>query len=376
MNGNFDILLASAKVASWNISAWLSCLFFIACSENLVTQPSLSSSEPEIPPYFREHIKAKETEINNAIQSANGNAAAFVFFTDAHWGQNQKKSPALINHLVYSTHIKDVIFGGDVITTFFLNPRDAIALGNEFQLAFDTLDCNMYYLYGNHDNNSDCNPDLLSQHLSEDQVYDYLQSRMGPCAYGGYYNFYFDREFCRTRFICLDTGRFYYSRFRDKTLETVAFVLEALNSTPEGWHIILFSHIWSELEKNSNGVKEAYIPAFYRCFLDLFDTFNNRGSGEFVYNAHKIVFDFSNTSSKIICCIGGHNHLDALLYSSDGIPVIINTTDSRQTINDDKATKGTIKEQSVSVYVVDYEHSIMKRFRIGRGNDLVVPIEL
>ena len=353
-----------------NIFALLSCLFVVACSENLPSQAPVSSAEPEVPKYFREHIKAKEAEINYAIQSADGDVATFIFFTDAHWGNNQKNSPALINHLVYSTHIKDVVFGGDVITTFFTDPKDAMALGKEFQQAFDTLDCNLYYLYGNHDNNSDCNPDLLSQHLSEDQVYDYLQSKMGPCEYGGYYNFYFDREISKTRFICLDTGRFYYSRFRDKTLDTVAFIINALSTTPDDWHIVLLSHIWAHLQKNDDGLKEAYFPAYHRSFLDLFDAFNNRSSGKYTYGGDSIQYDFSNSSSKIVCCIGGHNHLDALLYSSGGIPVIINTTDSRQTINNDLATKGTIEEQSVSVYIVDYSHSILRRFRIGRGDDM------
>lgn len=352
------------------VFALLSSVLLMACSEDSYPQVPESTNEPEVPKYFREHIKEKETEINNAIQFADGNSASFVFFTDAHWGSNQKNSPALIKHILYSTTIDDVIFGGDVITTFFKNPKDALDLGKEFQKAFDSLECNMYYLYGNHDNNSDCNPDLLSQHLSEDQVYDYLQSKMGPCTYGGYYNFYFDRELSKTRFICLDTGRFYYSRFRNKTLDTATFAIEALNTTPEGWHVIVLSHIWTGLEMNEDGLKEAYIPGYYRSFLDLFDAFNNRSLGRFVYSSNSIDYDFSDASSEVVCCIGGHNHLDALLFSSGGIPVIINTTDSRQTINNDTATKGTIEEQSVSVYIVDYSHSILRRFRIGRGDDL------
>jgi hypothetical protein len=354
--------------------ALLNCLFLLACS--VEQNPQVLPDEPEVPKYYRSHIKEKEDEINYAIQCTEGNSVFFIFFTDAHWGDNQKNSPALISHLVYSTPIQDVVFGGDVITTFFDDPKDAMTLGKDFQRAFDTLDCNMYYLYGNHDNNSDCNPDLLSQHLSEDQVYDYLQSKMGPCTYGGYYNFYFDREMSKTRFICLDTGRFYYSRFRDKTLDTVSFVVDALNSTPEGWHIILLSHIWAGLQMNADGIKEAYIPAFYQSFLDLFDAYNNRYSGNYKHGNESVDYDFSYAKSRVICCIGGHNHLDALLYSSGGIPVIINTTDSRQTINGDSATKRTIEEQSVSAYIIDYTQSCLRRFRIGRGDDLVVQIDL
>lgn len=356
--------------------ALLSCVFVVGCSVESFLQEPESTQEPEVPRYFREHIKDKESETNYVIQSAKDNSASFIFFTDAHWGSNQKNSPALIRHILYSTPISDVIFGGDVITTFFENPKDALDLGKDFQRSFDNLDCNMYYLYGNHDNNSDCNPDLISRHLTEDQVFDYLQSRMGPCTYGDYYNFYFDREPSKTRFICLDTGRFYYSVFRTKTLDTAAFVIDALNSTPDGWHVVVLSHLWTELKKDVNGVYEAFVPAFHHSFLDLFDAFNNRSTGSFVYNRNSVYYDFSGVSSRIICCIGGHNHLDALLYSSGGIPVIINTTDSSQTINGISAKKGTTAEQSISIFVIDYAHSNLRRFRVGRGDDLTIQLDL
>lgn len=354
----------------------LCAVSFVSCSNYFDDKDDDATKDSKVPNYYRDHIENKELQITNAIQYAGDDFAAFVFFTDAHWGNNQQNSPALINHIIQQTLVRDVLFGGDVITTFFSEPKDAIALGKEFRRAFDSLECNMYYLYGNHDNNSDSNPNLLSQHLSEEEVYDYLQSKMGPCTYGEYYNFYFDREPSKTRFICLDTGRFYYSRFRDKTLDTVSFVIDALKTTPAGWRIVLVSHIWTELKKDEEGIKSAYIPAFHQTFLDLFDAYNNRGSGTYSYKQESIQYDFSEAASKIICCIGGHNHLDALLTSSDGIPIIINTTDSRQTINGESAKKGTIEEQSVSVYVIDYTHLSLNRYRIGRGTDLHLKIEI
>ena len=364
--------------------AWPKCLISVllfstlldACSADLVNRENEPTSEPIVPDYYMEHLKEKEKQIMKAIQVAGSDCVSFVFFTDAHWGNNQKNSPALINHITHLTPVRDVVFGGDVITTYFEDPHDAFVLGKEFQRAFDSLDCNMYYIYGNHDNNSDTNPNLHSRHLSEDQVYEYLQSRMGPCVYGGYYNFYFDREERKTRIICLDTGRFYYSQFRDKTFDTVSYLMATLQSTPDEWRIILISHLWTELQKDADGIRTAYVPAFHRSFLDLFDAYNNRSVGLFYHRGSSIKYDFSGATSKIVCCIGGHNHLDALLYSSGGIPIIINTTDSSQTINGDLAKKGTIEEQSVSVFVIDYSHSILNRFRVGRGNDLTIDVAL
>lgn len=330
----------------------------------------------DVPKYFESQLKSKEESINKAISEASGNSASFVFFTDAHWGNNQKNSPSLINHIINNTPINDVVFGGDVITTFFKNPSEAFNLIKDFRYAFDTLKCNMYYLYGNHDNNSDSQPDAISRHLSENQVFESLQNGMGTCFYGGFYNFYFDQRLSRTRFICLDTGRFYYKSYRDKTLNTVSFLIKVLADTPDNWSIVVISHIWCDLAYNSENIREPFIPAYFQSFIKVLDDFNAGYKGRYEYNGSFIDYDFSSVTSKVICCIGGHNHLDALLFSNGNIPIIINTTDSQQTINGASSMAGTVNEQSVSAFVVDYKNLIISRYRIGRGEDLSLMLSL
>ena len=41
-----------------------------------------SEEEPLVPEYFREHLKAKEKQINDAIASVEGDYEVFGFFTD------------------------------------------------------------------------------------------------------------------------------------------------------------------------------------------------------------------------------------------------------------------------------------------------------
>ena len=322
-----------------------------------------------IPNYFVEQLEDKEDRINNAIQSTDGNYAALIFITDVHWGYNQKNSPALINHLCHFTPIDDVVFGGDVITTSFDDSQDAIALGKEFRQAFDSIGCNMYYLYGNHDNNSDGHPTEVERHLSDEQVFDYLQRGMGECTFGGYFNFFFDRPESKTRFLCLDTGRYYYSQLRGNTIETVKFLINALNETPAGWRIVLLSHLWAHLDSG-----EPYLSSYMKTIIRVLDDYNAGKKGIFRYSGDSVQYDFSGILSKIVCCIGGHCHLDSILYSEGGIPIIITTTDSRQTINGETATIGTVDEQSISVFVFDYINDYIKMFRVGRGHDIEVPI--
>ena len=349
-------------------------MFISACTANVekneVDESVLPIVGDSVPEYFKEQLAEKELLINNAISKSMGNYSAFVFFTDAHWGDNQKNSPSLINHIVKNTHINDVIFGGDVVTTYFDNPNDVIILGNDFRSALDKLNCNKYFLFGNHDDNSDHYSENSSRQLSEKYVYDYLQYGMSECTYGNYYNFFFDREQSKTRFICLDTGRYYYPELRGNILKTADFLINTLKRTPNDWRIILISHIWYDLAYDTP--KVPYLPSYMKQFIDVLDNYNNCISGQFKYNTDTISYDFSTATSKIICCISGHCHLDALKYSESGIPIIITTTDSTQTVNNDSATVGTTDEQAVSVFVVNYSDSTINMIRIGRGNDLKV----
>lgn len=344
-------------------------LFVRGCS---ASDDLIGSLEPDeivtVPSYYVEHLKDKEEQINNAILSATGDYAALIFFTDVHWGKNQKNSPGLINHLFLFTSINDVVFGGDVITTSFIDPQDAITLGEDFRNAFDAIGCNMYYLYGNHDNNSDEHPNEVERHLSDEQVYDYLQKGMSECTYDGYFNFYFDRPESKTRFLCLDTGRYYYPQFRGNTIETVRFLINALNGVPEGWRVVLLSHLWAFLQSG-----EPCLTSYMKTIICVLDNYNARGKGVFKYKNDSINYDFSDASSKIICCIGGHCHLDATLFSEGGIPIIITTADKIPT-SGKPSVIGTIEEQAISVFVFDYAGASIKLYRIGRGNDIVVRI--
>lgn len=354
--------------------AFANFLLFSACNDNVDNNDDGETNLPivgdSVPEYFKKQLAEKELLINNAINKSMGNYSAFVFFTDAHWGDNQKNSPLLINHIIQNTHINDVIFGGDVVTTYFYNPDEAIVLGNDFRRTFDKLNCNKYFLFGNHDDNSDRYSENPSRQLNEKQVYDYLQYGMSECSYGNYYNFFFDREESKTRFICLDTGRYYYSELRGNIIKTADFLINTLKSTPIDWRIILISHIWYDL--SGNKPRSPFLPSYMKQFVDVLDNYNNCQLGQFKYNSDTINYDFSTASSKIICCISGHCHLDALKYSVSGIPIIITTTDSTQTVNNDSATVGTTDEQAVSVFVVNYSDSTINMIRIGRGNDLKV----
>ena len=321
-----------------------------------------------VPDYWQDYLVEREKQAEAAIADSKGDHTSFVFFTDAHWGKNYKHSPSLIRHITDFTPVSKVFFGGDIITDHFTNLASPVQLGMDFQASFAFLGPHFYCLYGNHDNNSDGQPSKTDYHLSDEQISSFLQSQMTELDAQDGFCFYVDDATSKTRFVGLDTGRYYYDRFRNYSVETARFLIESIQNVPEGWHIIVLSHIWTTL-RISDGIRVCRFAGFFNFPLTIMDDYNLRKHGSFSYSGHTVKYDFSSCQGKVEACIGGHNHRDGLLFTSGGIPVIIVPTDSYKTINGDKAEKGTITEQSISIITVDYAARNMKLFSIGRGED-------
>ena len=321
----------------------------------------------QVPLYFMDSLTKKEVLAEEAITEADGNCTSFVFITDTHWGKNMKRSPALIRHIIDYTSLDDVIFGGDVVTSHHTNLVTPMETGKDFQQSFSFLGTRFHCLYGNHDNNSDSQKKKTEYHLSEEQVFSFLQSQMTDVTFGNYYNFYYDNPATKTRIIGLDTGRYYYSEFRDKLPETVQFAIEALNSMPAGWHAIMASHIWCSSKKQSDGTYKQYIEGFMKQVLDVFDAYNDRLAGQYKYNNTIVPYDFSTAEGRIDFCIGGHTHANFTTSSERGIPVIIVISDYSA-----NPQKGTDKEQSVTIAVSDYKNRQLNLFVVGRGADRII----
>lgn len=322
-----------------------------------------------VPEYWMEHLVEKEKMAEAAMLEADGDCASFVFFTDTHWGKNMQKSPALIRHIYDFTPIDDVIFGGDVITTHSSNLVAPMELGKDFQASFAFLGTRFHCLYGNHDNNSDSQASKTEYHLSEEQVFSWLQSQMTDVVYGGYYNFYYDNPLTKTRIICLDTGRYYYQQFWDKLPDTVSYAIETLSTLPEGWHAIMASHIWCDSKKQSDGTYLQSIASFIKPILKVFDDYNARLSGTYTYKKQSISYDFTDAGGQIELCIGGHTHGSFTAASEGGIPVIITISDYFQ-----KPDKGTTREQSVTLVIVDFKNRKLHLYVVGRGVDRILDL--
>lgn len=366
-------LISDNSSRIWAVSKADSYLCFYSTDDTTIL-PIADSPNYVIPDYFFNLVVQKELQAEEYIKEIPDECRmTYVFFTDAHWGRNQKHSPAIIKHIVDYTPINLVLFGGDVNTNHTKTIQETINIGNQFHYAFSFLGSKLYCLFGNHDDNSTGQPSLTERHLSEEQVYAYLQSQMTNVHYWDYYNFLFDDSVSRTRFICMDTGRLYIKDYRGAIVKTAKFAIESLSAVPDGWHIVAASHIWTNLKSFETGeMKES---AYVRPIIEILENYNMREKSTFKYGGEILDYDFTHAGATIEYCIGGHTHCDGVVMSEKGLPLIIITCDGQQEVAGRAPFKtGTVDEQCVTIVVNDYRDRKVQIYHIGRGNDTSVPM--
>lgn len=335
-----------------------------------VILPIIDNANFVVPDYFFDSLVTKERlseEIAKGLPSEQQHR--YIFFTDAHWGRNQKHSPALIKHIVDYSGINQVLFGGDANTSFTDTPQGTLDIGFQFHQAFSFLGPKLFCVFGNHDDNSTGQATSFERHLTEDQVYAFLQSQMTNVHYWDYYNFYYDDLNSKTRFLCMDTGRFYEASLRGKLTKTAKFAIESLMEVPNGWHIVAASHIWCNLRNYDTG--ETAESVYIRPIIEVLENYNLRKKGFFTYNGETLEYDFSNVGAVVEYCIGGHTHGDAVVPSRKGLPLIIVTCDAQQEVAGGAPyDTGTVNEQCVTIVLNDYQNKEVNILHVGRGEDL------
>lgn len=364
--------ISNASHSIYAIVKIQSNLYCYTIDGEMMRIPIVSDPFYRIPAYYSEQIVEKELMAEKVIEDSRGDQVSFVFFTDAHWGRNRKHSPSLIKHVIDYTPFNYVFFGGDVVTNKYDDPNDAIKLGLDFRKSFSFLNSDFYCVIGNHDDNATGQVSAVERHLSDEQVYSYLQSQMSEVTYGPYFNFYFDDENSHTRFLCLDTGRLYLSKNRSYTSQTAKYVVDVLGTVPNGWHVIVVSHIWNNLVSLNTG--ECKESSYVKPIIDLLEDYNNRKAGRFQYETVAFEYDFLSASGRVEYCLGGHTHADSVVMSDGGIPLITITSDGQIEVAGEPSISGTISEQCVGLFVTDYSNRELHIFHIGRGDDIVVEI--
>ena len=315
-----------------------------------------------VPEYWLEELKAKADNIQQAMEKAGRNKSAFLWYTDAHWVNGSSKvSPLLLNYLYKNTPMNKVNFGGDIIGDNLLETREDMKYLYEWRKAIKDLP-NHHSVLGNHDIITSYDVDY------EDDNYRYAfmlapeETSDMVLGAGNYY--YIDNSCEKTRYLYLS----YISANQDGMVEQAKFIVDAISSTAENWHIVVIAHRWWQYSKVSTPTVGT-IPQYETEMLSVFDAYNARTTidGLNYFTSQ----DFSSAKGKVEFCIGGHLHIDYDFTTEGGIPVIITASDANQSrvpdSETDFGTLGTATESAVFGIVADYNNNKITIVGVGRG---------
>lgn len=312
-----------------------------------------------VPDYWKNYLVNKADEINTALNAAGENKSAFLWYTDAHWLSNYGKSPMLLKYLSKNTGMTKTFFGGDIAVN---KSGEIEVLQTWKELVKDVP--NHYSVIGNHDNQ-------VSELPTAAECADFFIPRTGDMAMGtdatnGKMYYYIDNHIEKTRYICLSTGRMW--TYADE----LTWCIDVLNNTPDGWHIVVVSHLWLNNDYDNGGIITT--PERYtQVYLDLFDAYNYRESG--TTEMHSVAYAFTNSKGKIEFVIGGHVHQDYDFTTAKGIPVILTECDAWQERDDvSVATQGTTTENCIYAVVANYASKTVKIINVGRGDTRIKSI--
>ena len=205
--------------------------------------------------------------------------------------------------------------------------------------------------FGNHDSNKN-NSNPSANWFDENAEYALMQkqaeNKVTYFTESGW-NFYFDSEATKTRWIVCDTA------------ETGAFsdydeLCTLLNNTPAGYHIIVSAHWFKD-----GGSKST----FANNLESIVDAYNDKSS----VTISSQTYNFSSAVAEIVLVIGGHLHNDDSWYTADGIPFVLTDCDNgvRSANTSYPYVKGTQTEQCFDVVTINYTDKTVKCVRIGRG---------
>ena len=154
------------------------------------------------------------------------------------------------------------------------------------------------------------------------------------------------------------------------------FIVDAIKSASDNWHIVAIAHRWFQYTSSSNPTVGS-VPAYESEILKIFDEYNARA--KHTASNYFTAQDFADGKAKVEFCIGGHIHIDYDFKTEGGIPVIITTSDTNQDrVPDsevDSGTLSTITESAVYGIIADYSDSSNTKITvvgIGRGTSRVV----
>ena len=301
----------------------------------------------DVPSYYFEnnYLPDRIDAVREKMLECAGHGDAFVFITDAHWTQNAKNSPALINYISKHLNINKVICGGD------MGDNDTyIEFNSLLRSAFKGR---IFNTLGNHEYFYPNTGSILNYHLNM-----YNEDTHTDNAERNYY--YYDNHSAKVRYIMLSA---FTPALPDNIgaregheAEQVEWLTNKALNVEEGWSIVVCTHMIHYM--NLTTLELTAPNTGGKAVLDALDA----------YNANE------NSRGKVVCILQGHTHHDRITRTSGGIPIIITACDKYLPWMDGETNKepwlatrkaGTITEQAFDIVVINKQEKEIYLYRIG-----------
>lgn len=290
-----------------------------------------------VPNYYfaNNYLPDKAARINALGEQVAGKGDVFAFITDQHWNLNAKKSPALIEYLSKNCHIPRLFCGGDIGSSYIAE-YDAL-----MQKAFDG---EIRHIIGNHEYNGSKTGSQLAYLLDMGK---WMQVGNSERHY-----YYVDNPQQKIRYIVLaafdegDASNYYTNGYE---ADQIAWLTDKALATEAGWNVLIFAHqthFWRTGELVQIG--------YAKTLLDTLDAYNG--------------------NAEIVAIFSGHSHVDGIMHTTGGIPIIVTCcdkwtkyVDSTGAADFDRTDRaeGTITEQAFDVVAFDPANRTLTCVRIG-----------
>ena len=366
-NGNVTQFTVALSVFTENVAyIVINAEDINSSSEVYINSTFVNENDGGLPAYWLDELSTKAETITKAMETAGRNKSAFLWYTDAHWLNNSQMSPELLKYLIENTPMNKVNFGGDIICDPAEFTHDNIKYAYEWRKLVAGLP-NHHSVLGNHDANHNIT-DVSKI------AYSFLNApeESSNMIVGGDFYYYIDNPSEKTRYLYLS----YLTNDHAEMMAQGQFIVDAIKSAPDNWHIVAIAHRWFQYTSSSNPTVGS-VPAYESEILKIFDEYNARTTH--TASNYFTAQNFADGKAKVEFCIGGHIHIDYDFKTDGGIPVIITTSDTNQDrVPDsdvDSGTLSTITESAVYGIIADYSDSSNTKITvvgIGRGTSRVV----
>ena len=324
---------------------------------------------------YNENIFADEiTDTVNKVKSkTNAPCFAFAYVTDTHHHpnndyakQNTIDTFCNIKEVCDKAPLHYVINGGDVLypsSDLFTTQEEVDNTIAEIRDRMLKANENVYFTCGNHDGIGGGHPQT-SNYMS---MFLHNQNKVEVGDGGTYY--YLDYSAAKLRCIFLDTSKRETTTVYGISDTQYAWLENTINTTPENYKVMLFSHIPPSPSKFENGVAK-------------YDFSTNRDRTLTLLN------NFNNNSGRVVGWFSGHDHFDWLPtkeYSGCDFPVIITTGSyyGSGAVMDGFTDKGAVKPtRNLRTVTQDAWNAVVYRpdeaklyvYRFGAGDDRIIDL--